>query len=127
MDERVVALEIAQDLVQAMGRGVHEDDLVACALERKRPRQTQLKRHVETRGLGLTAQIVDRDAAGMQEIGNPTQTPLPRLGNLKHAVRVVAEMYEGTNKGYEERLISLVIGDIEEDRRRILSRSSHRT
>jgi hypothetical protein len=63
----------------------------------------------------------------MEETDNPTQTPLPRLGNLKHAVRVVSEMHEGTNEGYEERLISLVIGDIEEDRRRILSRSSHRT
>jgi hypothetical protein len=63
----------------------------------------------------------------MQEFDNPTQTTLPRLRNLKHAVRVVAEMHEGTNEGYEERLISLIIGDIEEDRRGILSRSSHRT
>ncbi len=116
VEKRVSALVVAQGPVEPIGNGVEHQDFVRLAVERKAASQSQLERHVVPRRTPRTAQIVDRNAAGLEQSVDPLEATLAALANLQDTAGRLAKEYEGADQPGEERFVLPVVGNIQEDR-----------
>ena len=115
MDDRISSLEIAQGLVESVPFLFQQDEVVRAAIAGEVAGEPELERHVETRWSADSAEVVDRYAAAFHQILNAAQAPLPRLGNLQDTSRSAPDRHEAADQCHEQRLISLVVRDVQEN------------
>jgi hypothetical protein len=106
MDVRIVTVEIAQAGLKAIVLGLQYEELMRLP-SGQGICDPQLERHIEpghTKGSGKThtAEIVDGGPTTCNEGIDTIQAVLPSTGDLKHAMRLVTESRQPTNKSGEE-------------------------